>query len=55
MKLETIKLVEEFTKRIGFLTGPHVQMTLTEFYVRKLIDSNPEAVGMIEIKKISNV
>ena len=51
MKLETIKSVEGFIKRIGFLTEPYMQISSTKFYMRKLIDNNPEVVGMIEIKK----
>ena len=50
MNIETIKSVEGFIKKIGFLTGPYAQIASTEFYMRKLIDSNLEVVGMIEIK-----
>jgi len=51
VKLETMKSVEGFTRRIGFLSGPHVQTALTEFYERKLVDASPDSEGMIAIKK----
>ena len=42
-------------KKDRILTGPHVQMVLIKVYIRKIIDSNLEEVGIIEIKKTSNV
>ena len=51
IKLETKRMMEGFTKRIGFLVGPYVKAASTEYYINQLKDSNNKLVGSIEIKK----
>jgi len=51
MKISTKRTIMQYTKRIGFLTGPYVQLASVQEYEQQLYDVLNIEKGAIEIKK----
>jgi len=51
MKIEAKKSTEGFTKKMGFVVGPHVNSASTDYYANKLVASINEFSDALEIKK----
>ena len=51
IKIEEKKLIEGFTKKIGFILGPHVETASNEHYATQLVESINESMDALEVKK----
>ena len=51
IKIEGKKLIEGFTKKIGFIVGPHVETASNEHYATQLVESINESMDVLEVKK----
>ena len=51
MKIEAKKSTEEFTKKMGFVTGLHINPASVDYYANKLVASINKFSEVLEIKK----
>ena len=51
VKIEGKKTNKGFTKRIGFIVGPHVESASNEHYATQLVESINESMDVLEVKK----
>lgn len=50
IKIEGKKLIEGFTKKIGFIVDPHVETASNEHYATQLVESINESMDALEVK-----